>query len=150
MKRAKKESRDEGTQRRNKEDGQCRYYWTWWRVRVTTTAMETQLCLLCVMLNWTSLSATAMLSAAQNCFYGECVSLATTKRTWVFMQSVRYFCPNFTKFGVSQQIFVKVPSIKLHENPSSGSRVDICGRTYRQTDGYEEVNRRFPTIRENS
>jgi hypothetical protein len=26
MKRAKKESRDEGTQRRNKEDRQCRYY----------------------------------------------------------------------------------------------------------------------------
>jgi hypothetical protein len=26
MKRAKKENRDEGRQRRNEEDGQCRYY----------------------------------------------------------------------------------------------------------------------------
>jgi hypothetical protein len=43
----------------------------------------------------------------------------------------RYFCPTFTKFGVSQQIFLKVPSIKLHENPSSGSRVDADGHTDR-------------------
>ena len=84
MKRAKKESRDEGRQRRNKEDRQCRYHWTWWRVRVTTTAIETQLCLVCTVELQVTVS-TAMLSAGQKCFYGECASPATTKPTWVFM-----------------------------------------------------------------
>jgi hypothetical protein len=30
---------------------------------------------------------------------------------------------------VSRQTFVKVPSIKFHENSSSGSRDDTCGQT---------------------
>jgi len=40
----------------------------------------------------------------------------------------------------SGQIFEKSSNIKLHENPSSGSRVVACGRTYRQTDGHDETN----------
>jgi hypothetical protein len=47
------------------------------------------------------------------------------------MQSVRYFCPIVTNFGVSRQIFVRAPNIKFHKNPPSGNRRDICGQ--RQT-----------------
>jgi hypothetical protein len=39
----------------------------------------------------------------------------------------------------SRQTFIKVPNTKFHENPSSGSRDNICG----QTDGYDEANRCF-------
>lgn len=42
MRRAKKERKDEGRQRRNKQHRQCTYYLTHWSVLVTTTAMETQ------------------------------------------------------------------------------------------------------------
>lgn len=39
-------------------------------------------------------------------------------------KNFRYLCPILTKYGVSRQIFTKVPNLKLHGNPSSGSRVD--------------------------
>ena len=38
-------------------------------------------------------------------------------------------CQILTRSGVSEQIFVKVSNIKFHENLSSGSRTDTCGRT---------------------
>jgi len=44
------------------------------------------------------------------------------------------------KVGFFPQIFEKSPDIKLHENPSSGSRVVPCG----QTDRHTEANSRFP------
>lgn len=57
---------------------------------------------------------------------------ATTKRTSVIIQSARHFCPIATKFGVTQQIFIKVLSIKFYGNY-------FCGelRWYVQTDGRE-------------
>jgi len=54
----------------------------------------------------------------------------TTNRTEVFMSTARYFCPNLIKFGIYRQIFIEVPIIKSHANPSTGSRAD----TSRQTD----------------
>lgn len=41
----------------------------------------------------------------------------------------RYFCPILTRFAVSGRILMKVPFIKLHDNPFVGSRAGICGRT---------------------
>jgi len=46
------------------------------------------------------------------------------------MWSARDFCPILTKYGVSQQIFMKVSKIELHGNPARGSRADIYRRTY--------------------
>ena len=44
-----------------------------------------------------------------------------------------------TKYGISRQVFVKVPNIKFQENLSSGSHADTCG----QTDGRPDANRRY-------
>jgi hypothetical protein len=41
---------------------------------------------------------------------------------------VRYFLPILMKFGVSRQIFIKVPKIKFHGNPSSENCADTCGK----------------------
>jgi hypothetical protein len=40
-----------------------------------------------------------------------------------------YSCPILIKLEFSRQIFGKPSNMKLHENPSSGSRVAPCGRT---------------------
>jgi len=48
-------------------------------------------------------------------------------------------CLILNKFVVSGQIFVRVFSIKFHENPSSGSRADRC----RQTDWRTDVTKLF-------
>jgi hypothetical protein len=47
----------------------------------------------------------------------------------VLMYSARYFLSIVTKFGISRQIFMKIPNTKFHINPSSGSRADTCGQT---------------------
>jgi len=52
-----------------------------------------------------------------------------------------HFCPFLTKFGLSLQIFMKVPNIKLHGNPSCGRCADICGQT--DGDGPHICYRRF-------
>ena len=39
----------------------------------------------------------------------------------------------------SLKIWMKVSNIKFHKNPSGGSRADTCGKTSRQTDGYDEA-----------
>ena len=44
------------------------------------------------------------------------------------------FCWILVKLELSRQIFEKVSNVKLHKNPSSGSRVVSCGRTDRRTD----------------
>ena len=44
------------------------------------------------------------------------------------------FCQLLMKVEFSRQIFEKYPYIKLHENPSIGSRLVPCGRTDGQTD----------------
>ena len=42
-------------------------------------------------------------------------------------------CPIFwsdiTTFGMYRQVFIKVPNIKFHEYPSSGTKADTCGQT---------------------
>ena len=42
----------------------------------------------------------------------------------------------------SRQIFEKYSNIKIHANPSSGSRVAECGRT----DRHDKANSRFSQI----
>jgi hypothetical protein len=44
-------------------------------------------------------------------------------------QRTRYYWPIWTKFGLSRENFIKIPSIKFHGNTFSGSGVDTCGRT---------------------
>ena len=46
---------------------------------------------------------------------------------------------DFEKIWVSRQIFIKVPIVKFHENPSRRSRADICG----ETDRHNEAHWRF-------
>jgi len=41
-----------------------------------------------------------------------------------------------SKYGISGQIFIEVPCIKFHENPSSRSRADIFGG---QKDGWTDI-----------
>jgi hypothetical protein len=62
----------------------------------------------------------------------------------------RYSCPILMKLEFSQQIFEKYSNIKLHDNPSSGSRVvpyeQTDGRTDGRTDGHDEANSPFFAI----
>jgi len=39
------------------------------------------------------------------------------------------------KIGIFRKIFIEVPSIKFHAQPSSGSLAYTCGETDSQTDG---------------
>ena len=45
------------------------------------------------------------------------------------------------KLDFSRQIFEKYSNIKFNENPSSGNRVDACGRTDRQTDRQPDLQK---------
>jgi hypothetical protein len=47
------------------------------------------------------------------------------------------------KLESSRHIFEKHSNLKFHENPSSGNRVVLCGRTDTKTDGQNEANNRF-------
>jgi hypothetical protein len=49
------------------------------------------------------------------------------------MQIACYSCQIPIKRAFSSQIFERYSNIKFHENPSSGSRVVLCGRTEKQT-----------------
>jgi hypothetical protein len=51
-------------------------------------------------------------------------NVASNNKTYLSMSRARYFCPVVTEFGVSRQICIKVPNIKCHGNPSSGSHAD--------------------------
>jgi hypothetical protein len=53
------------------------------------------------------------------------------------MWNALQFCPILTTFGVSWQIFIKIPSIIRHGNQYIGSHGDTCG----QTDWHDKVNR---------
>ena len=88
------------------------------------------------------------ISVAESVFCCCCLMSPTIKCIWVFMQGVRYYCPILTKFGLSRQIFVKVPNIKVHINPSSDSRADRCWQTDGQTDRHVESNRCFSLLSE--
>ena len=41
---------------------------------------------------------------------------------------------------------MEVINIQFHENPSSGSRADTCGRTDRRRDGHDEAKRRVSKL----
>jgi secreted PhoX family phosphatase len=60
------------------------------------------------------------------------------------MQSTRYTCQILLRLEFCRQIFEKYSNTKLHENPSSGSRVVPRGRVYiqtdKQTDRHDEAN----------
>jgi len=47
----------------------------------------------------------------------------------VLTQSTRYSCSILKKLEFSRQIFAEYSNIKFHENPFSGSRVVLSGRT---------------------
>ena len=49
----------------------------------------------------------------------------------VVMLNTRYSCPILIQLKYSRQFFEKYSNVKLHENPSSGSRVVPCGQTWR-------------------
>jgi hypothetical protein len=71
-----------------------------------------------------------ILNSTHKKIYGEFVSPAT-------------FGPNLTKSEFPRRIFLEVPSIKFHGNPSNESRADTCVQTDRQTDRYADVNKCF-------
>jgi hypothetical protein len=54
-------------------------------------------------------------------FYGDLTSPAAVQ----FNLGLCTNYPILTQFGYSGQIFVEVPNIEFHRNPSSGSRADI-------------------------
>jgi hypothetical protein len=45
----------------------------------------------------------------------------------------RCFCTILTRFGVSGQVFLKVPNIKFHCDLSSGTRAVACGHADRRS-----------------
>ena len=51
---------------------------------------------------------------------------------------------DFKQIGTPRQIFIGVPSIKFHGNPSSGRSADTCG----QTDGWTDKKKVTGTIRD--
>jgi len=77
------------------------------------------------------------------CFYGDFMQPTAMNYFGLYVKCL-IFCPILTKFGFCNQMNIKVSSIKLHRNPSNGSRADIC----RQTDGNDKIIRRFPCIGE--
>jgi len=62
------------------------------------------------------------------------MSPLTIRRTSVIL-STRHLCPSVAKFEFSRQTCIEEPNIKLHGNPSNGSRTDIYGRT----DGHDKA-----------
>lgn len=50
------------------------------------------------------------------------------------MCNARFFCPILTYFGIFRQMFISVPRIKFHGNPSSRSRADTRGHMDGRTD----------------
>jgi hypothetical protein len=56
------------------------------------------------------------------------------------------FLSDIKNIGFSQQIFIKVPNVKFHSNPPSGSRADICG----QTDRWEDFTELIGTFRDHA
>ena len=44
-------------------------------------------------------------------------------------RKLRDIFERFEFIGASRQIYMKIPNIKFHENPSNGSRADTCEKT---------------------
>jgi hypothetical protein len=106
----------------SEQDSRYTYYVTLWRVRVTTVAVQTQKYVLCIV----ELHVTV--NNIKNCFTEMLLSrIYVAGNNIICLGFAVYLYSNLTKFGVSWQIFIQVPSMKFHGNPSSGSRADTCG-----------------------
>ena len=77
-------------------------------------------------------------------------NISHSKKNWVrcdqkcifaLIESTRSSCQILAKFEFSLEIFEKYSKIKLHENPSNGSRVAPCG--HGETDRHDEADGRF-------
>jgi hypothetical protein len=62
------------------------------------------------------------------------------------MYSIRYACQNVMQLEFSRQDLEKCSNIKFHENPSSGRRIVLCGRT----DRHDETNSSFSQFYESA
>ena len=60
-----------------------------------------------------------------------------------FIKSNNYPCQILMNLEFSRQILKNSPNMKVHENPSSESRVVPCGQTDRWTDRHDEANITF-------
>jgi hypothetical protein len=58
-------------------------------------------------------------------------------------KSTRYFYHILMKLELSRRIFEKSSNIKFNQNPSSGRRVVLCGRTERQQSLFALLRRRL-------
>ena len=80
---------------------------------------------------------------------GVVVSVAGSNKTCVGLhKEFPVFLPDFNQIWILDRFKLNSSSIKFHENPSSGSLADTCGRKDRHTDGHDEVYRRFSQLYE--
>jgi hypothetical protein len=75
-------------------------------------------------------------------FYGDLMSPATIEVLGLHIKGST-FLPVLTKFGISQQILLKVPNIIFHVNSSPGSRADTGGLECGRTDWHDKGNTHF-------
>ena len=70
-------------------------------------------------------------------------NISHSKKKWAWydkkihichLWSTHFFCQIFMKFEFSRQFFEKSWNIRLHERPSSGNRIVLCGQTDRGKD----------------
>jgi len=64
-----------------------------------------------------------ILDVAKERFLGEFMSPTKVKRSQMYLQSARNIFFIVTRFGVSRRIFMKIPYIKFHGYPSSGTEL---------------------------
>jgi len=86
----------------------------------------------CVLLSYMS-RLTEMFPVPQKWLCVKFMSPATTKRTYVFMQTARYFCPIVFKLGVHPaQNFTDIRPVgpALMQTETKGRSLQICERTY--------------------
>ena len=85
----------------------------------------------------------------QNVCFGFCLKkkkflvIRRIQRDTVINSHNSSFLSDFNETLIFSTYFGQIVNIKFLKNPSSGSRVVPCGRTDRQTDGYDEANSRF-------
>jgi hypothetical protein len=119
------------------QDSNFMYKVTFWRVHATTSAMDKQKFVICVLLTNCH---------CQNIKYTEWY---TTLLVWwiYFARKSRFICPMSTKLWASRHIFIsELPNIKFYGNSSSGNYAFDC----KQTGWREEPNRRFSRLQKNA
>ena len=108
-----------------------------WRERLTIAAVETNRCVLCVLLSYIChCQQYKILTVAQQCFH-----VASNNKTYLgFHAKCPILLPDFNQVWIFQQILIEVPSINVRGNLSRESRLNVCG----QTDGRKSLrNKRF-------